>query len=155
MLCGLLCCGLDDAFDLWVAELLQDMDQQDLLVQECHTVLHQLHDDTRCLIAGAELGLKPLLPDDDKPLPQRAKAVCDWSSGFLYGVGLAGVAVDRQLSGEAREALSDLSEVTRMEWQDLGGESDEQALTEVSEFLWVAAMLVHTDLVVAGRTAKS
>ena len=45
----------------------------------------------------------------------RAEAVSGWAQGFLYGVGLAGVSPERDLSEETREALADISEVTRLD----------------------------------------
>ena len=146
VLCGLLCGGRSDALALWFADLFQHSDDADLLVQECQGSLRELHDETRQAIEGAGLGFSPLLPDDEKPLTERAKAVRDWSEGFLYGIALAGVTPQRMLAENTREALKDFSEITRMDWQSSDGEADEQALMEVSEFLWVAAMLVHDDL---------
>lgn len=154
MLCGLLCCGCADAISLWFAELFQQSDAADLLVQECQRALRQLFDETRQAIEGPGLGFSPLLPDDQEPITERAKAVCNWSAGFLYGIGLAGVSPQRMLSESTREALKDFTEITRMDWQSPDGEEDEEALMEVSEFLWVGAMLVHDDLV-PNETAKS
>ncbi|MET0094287.1 MAG: UPF0149 family protein, partial [Sedimenticola sp.] len=78
----------------------------------------------------------------------RARGVSEWCEGFLYGMGVAGVDPEVRLSGETREALNDLIEITRMDVDVLeDDEEDEDALVEVGEFLWVAAMLVHEELV--------
>jgi uncharacterized protein YgfB (UPF0149 family) len=146
MLCGLLCGGRPDALELWLADLLREADDSDLLVQECRGALCGLHQQTRQAMQEPGLGFSLLLPDDEKPLAVRGKAVCEWSEGFLYGLGLAGVSKQQTLSAETSEALKDCSEITRMEWTTLDGEDDEEALMEVSEFLWVAAMLVHEEL---------
>jgi len=155
-LCGLLCAGKTDAQEVWFAELFDKSDDQDLLVIECQQTLSHLHAETRDAIDGPGLGFQPLLPDDDRPIALRAKAVCDWSRGFLYGIGLAGVSADQELSDHTREALQDFSDITRMDTEGLTGDDEESEddLMQITEFLWVAAMLVHDDLV-HDETARS
>ncbi len=54
-----------------------------------------------------------------------------------------------QFSAETQDALNSLTEITRMDLDQLNpGEEDEEALMEVTEFIWVAAMLVHSEMVV-------
>jgi len=155
-LCGLICAGTTDAQAIWFAELFDKCDDQDLLVVECQQVLSRLHAETRDAIDDPGLGFQPLLPDDDSPIQLRAKAVCDWSQGFLYGIGLAGVSAEQALSDHTREALQDFSAITRMDTEGLTGDDEESEddLMQVMEFLWVAAMLVHDDLV-NDETARS
>ncbi|PLY14414.1 MAG: hypothetical protein C0631_11165 [Sedimenticola sp.] len=148
VLCGLLCCGRSDALSLWYRELLPDAADSDLLARECEASLRQLYNETKEAIDGPGLGFTPFLPDEEKSQKLRAAAVSEWCQGFLYGVGLAEISAQRQLSAETQEALHDFSEITRMDLDALAGEdSDEDALIEITEFLWVAAMLVHSDLV--------
>ncbi len=155
VLCGLLCAGRQDALELWFAELFEGSDPDDPLVAECQQVLSQLHGETREAIEGPGLGFQPLLPDDERPIRERAEAVRDWSQGFLYGVGVAGVSPERELSDHTREALQDFSDITRMEIEGLtDDEEDEDDLMQVTEFLWVAAMMVYDDLV-HDETARS
>ena len=77
----------------------------------------------------------------------------DWCRGFLYGLGLAGIS-DRDLSEQTREVFHDFTEVTRLDLAGLEeGEDNEDALTEIVEFLWVAAMLVYEERVAAREGA--
>ena len=156
VLCGLLCAGRQDALELWFAELFEGSDEDDELVTECRRLLSLLHGETREAIEGPGLGFQPLLPDDERPIRERAEAVRDWSQGFLYGIGLAGISPERELSEHTREALQDFSDITRMETEGLsdGDEEDEDDLMQVTEFLWVAAMMVYDDLV-HDETARS
>jgi yecA family protein len=159
VMCGLLCAGHQDAGEVWLNELFAGRDDDDLLVNECRQLLSLLYGETREAIEGPGLGFSPLLPEDDKPLPVRAAAVRDWSEGFLYGIGLAGVALEEALSEHTQEALQAFSEITRLDLDALTDEEDdeeesEDALMQVSEFLWVAAMMVHDDLV-PDETARS
>ncbi len=148
LLCGLLCAGKKDADRLWIQELFSDRGTANLLVEECKRFLKQIYEDTQEAINGPGLGFTPLLPDDEQPIIVRATAVSEWCQGFLYGVGVAGISPERQLSDETREALNDLAEITRMDHASLDdSEETNDALLEVTEFLWVAAMLVHEEMV--------
>jgi uncharacterized protein YgfB (UPF0149 family) len=99
-------------------------------------------------LADPELGFEPLLPEDDRPLVERAEAMVDWCRGFLGGFGLAGAGTHAKLSDEAQEILRDLGTVASSSF-DFGNEAeDEDALIEVQEFVRVAAMLLHTECTV-------
>lgn len=149
VLCGLLCAGCKEAQSLWLKELFTSRESADLLVGECRASLEQLYGETAEEMDGPGLGFTPFFPDENQPLRVRAAAVSDWCQGFLYGVGLAGVAIESELSDGVREALKDLSEISRLDLDDLvESEEAEADLMEVSEFLWVAAMLLHAERVV-------
>lgn len=112
----------------------EDQSLMQQLVRQCETEL-----------ADPELGFEPLLPEDDRPLVERAEAMVDWCRGFLGGFGLAGTEALAKLSDEAQEILRDLSAVASSAF-DFGNEAeDEDALIEVQEFVRVAAMLLHTE----------
>ncbi|OOG53940.1 hypothetical protein B0E47_12180 [Rhodanobacter sp. B05] len=107
--------------------------------------LDRLAQQTRAGLADTELGFEPLLPDDDRPLAERAEAMVDWCRGFLGGFGLGGAAAHAPLSDEAQEILRDLGTVAGSSF-DFGNESeDEDALIEVHEFVRMAAMLLFTE----------
>jgi yecA family protein len=145
MFCGLLCGGGAEPESLWLAQLLQDRDGLDLLVQECGQGLRSLGAETREAIDGPGLGFTPLLPDDERPLAERARALSEWCQGFLYGVGLTGTR-DQHLSPETAEALRNLADIVHLD-SDVAADSeeDEEAYTELTEFVWVAAMLIYEE----------
>ncbi|MEO8809222.1 MAG: UPF0149 family protein [Rhodanobacter sp.] len=96
-------------------------------------------------LADPEFGFELLLPEDDRPLAERAEAMVDWCRGFLGGFGLAGPTAHAPLSDEAQEVLRDLGTVAGSSF-DFGNESDdEDALIEVHEFVRMAAMLLFTE----------
>jgi yecA family protein len=143
MFCGLLCGGAREPETLWLGYLLEEMDPQDLLVQECEQDLLAVGAETREAIEGLELVFPTLLPDDARPLAERVQALKAWCQGFLYGLGLTGTS-DPNLSDEAAEALRDLAEIARADVElSRDAEEDESAYTELHEFLWVAATLIH------------
>lgn len=146
MLCGAICASAPGAAALWRRELLSELDARDLLVQECDQALDQLARQTMAAFNDPGLGVSLLLPDDGAPLPERIAALRDWSQGFLYGLGLAGITIER-LSTESAEALRDVAEIARLAADgDAGEEADEEAYAELAEFLWVAIMLVYADV---------
>ena len=96
-------------------------------------------------LADPELGFEPLLPEDDRPLSERAEATVAWCRGFLGGFGLAGANAHGKLSDEAQEVLRDLATIASSSL-DFGDETeDEDALIEVHEFVRMGAMLLHAE----------
>ncbi|MFC4728006.1 UPF0149 family protein [Coralloluteibacterium thermophilus] len=93
-----------------------------------------------------QFGFVLLLPDERDALDRRAEALLGWCRGFLGGFGLAAPSPDL-LSEDAREALDDLGRIagSRLSYED--AEGDEGALQEVTEFVRVAALLLHGDCV--------
>jgi len=153
ILCGLICAGHPQAEAAWLADVGPRVEVGDLLAEaaarRCRADLDALAERTRADIEGPGLGFSPLLPPDETPLLERATAVYDWCRGFLYALGVAGVG-ERDLSEQTREVFRDFADLTRMDLQDLDeGEDNEDALTEIVEFLWVAAMLVYEERVAA------
>jgi yecA family protein len=131
----------------WFEELFDQAEEGDLLVADCRSEVEELFTNTIRQIEDAGLGMQLLLPDDENSLATRAQAVSQWCQGFLYGIGLSGDAFEQQLSDEAKEALEDIASFTRM---DVGGieesEQEEGALVEITEFIWVASMLIRETL---------
>jgi uncharacterized protein len=146
MLCGLICAGHPDAEGAWMEEVLRGTDPGDLLVQECRLSLRTLARTTREEIDGPGLGFAPLLPGEDTPLAERAVGLYDWTRGFLYGLGVAGVD-EKDLSEQTREIFRDFAAITHLDLDGLRDETEEgeEALMELEEFIWVAAMLVYDE----------
>jgi uncharacterized protein len=146
ILCGLICAGHPDAERTWTEELLRGTDPADLLAQECRQSLHALAETTREEIEGPGLGFAPLLPADDASLTERAIGLYDWTRGFLYGLGVAGVD-EQELSEQTREIFRDFAAITHLDLEGLGEDTEEgeESLMELQEFVWVAAMLVYEE----------
>jgi uncharacterized protein YgfB (UPF0149 family) len=149
VLCGLLCAGASQAHVEWIEGLFKERPADDLLVREARQLLGQLYLASRQQIGDEGLEFMPLLPDDDAPLSQRATALVNWCEGYLYGLGMAGV-TEQQLAGDAKEALQDIAEFTRLDLDALQeGDNDESAYMELQEFLRVATLLIREELVSA------
>ncbi|MEJ2530046.1 MAG: UPF0149 family protein [Gammaproteobacteria bacterium] len=151
LLCGLVCAGEKEIQQRLAHEWFSSLPERDSAIEECQRAIDGLTQDIHVSVNGMDFGFPLLLPDDDSPLQQRAAAVRDWCEGFLYGVGLVELKSEDGLPEQVKEALSDLAEISRMDIDSVvGDEEEEEALTEVIEFIWVAVMLVHDELVEAG-----
>ena len=148
VLCSVLCCGKENAMAFWLEELTPpDADNADLLFQETKRQLERIYHVTNDAIDGPGGGFELLIPDDEASLTERATAIVEWCQGYLYGLGLASAPL-HQLSKETQEGLRDITEITRLDLESLSdSEQEEIDLTEVTEFIWVAAMLVREELV--------
>jgi uncharacterized protein YgfB (UPF0149 family) len=147
MLLGLLAAGAVDAEDCWLNEVLASADPADLAVGECRNLLCRLAAQTR-----EQLADQPdlLLPETSAGQQAMAAALVDWVRGFLFGISLAGLdpaaGAGDGISANAEEAINDLLDLTRLDLDSVGeGEADEAALTEITEFIRVAAMLVYEE----------
>ncbi len=146
VICGLICAGTSQAHVEWIENLFHDRPSEDLLVREARQMLGQLYIASRDQMADEGLEFALLLPEDAATLGERAQALVNWCEGFLYGLGMAGV-TEQQLVGDAKEALNDISEFTRLDLEALDeGESNESAFMELQEFLRVAALLIREEL---------
>jgi uncharacterized protein YgfB (UPF0149 family) len=148
LLCGLICGGEREVQQRLANEWFTSRIKDDPAVDECQLAIDELVQGVNSSVEGIDFGFPLLLPDDNNPLQERAVAVRDWCEGFLYGVGLVEFKDKDGLPAQVQEALNDISEISRMDIDGISGDEEEEAaLTEVMEFIWVAAMLVHDELV--------
>jgi uncharacterized protein YgfB (UPF0149 family) len=144
---GMLCGAVADLESQWAAAVYADLDPNDVLAQECRVQLEQVFAAAEEQMHDESFGLQLWLPDEQTSGINVSMALRDWAQGFLYGFGLAGEAVAQQLSEEGQEALRDFYEIGQLDADE--GELDEeeqQALTEIEEYMRVAAMLVYEDM---------
>ena len=146
-LCGYLCGGGLANSENWLSLVLSDDAIHEV---ESGTDLAQLYDATCAGLASEEFEFDLLLPDSDAPVAERGDALIAWCRGFLGGVGLSGADL-KKMSEETQDALTDLGRIAASELSYEDADSDEEAFEEVSEFVRVAAMLVHSDCVLGPR----
>ena len=139
MLCGMLCAGLDQ----WRPNLLEEADENDLLARAAVDELDRLWQLADRELRDRRMPVQLLLPDEERPVRERATALRDWSQGFLYGFGLGGKQKESLFQSEAGEALRDFSEISRMALDEFDdSEETEEALMQLAEYLWVATSLI-------------
>lgn len=128
----------------WLEAVFGDIDP--VQAPACRDALDRLLTTTAADLDADEVSLTLLLPGDANDLSIRAEALRAWCGGFLYGFGLAGPRSDAQLSQEASEALHDFAEISRMDTDTEADEESQAAITELEEYVWVAALLIHDDV---------
>lgn len=138
-LAGFVCGGGSPQSGRWLQQL--ELEGRDA---ERAAPVRALFDATCAQLADSSFGFELLLPDPETDLERRADAVVGWARGFLGGFGLA-AGPQPQLSEESAEALDDLGNIAASALSCDDPDNDEASLTEVCEFIRVAALLLLHD----------
>ncbi|MBZ9611884.1 UPF0149 family protein [Rheinheimera maricola] len=148
LIAGLLSAGVAaDAQQLLpvIQDFLNDGQALSLDVKQ-HVV--NLIDVTGKSLAEHDFNFALLLPSDDDSLPERLDAMVEWTQAFL--VGFAVQQTDLSLvSDDVREALDQLSEVTRIDihtTDDGSSEENEEAYFLVLEHIRMMALACYTEV---------
>ncbi len=141
MLAGMLCVNPVADCEQWLSQVFSET--RDGLGEADVATLHQLYDQTRKFLEAVDFSFALFLPEDDAALAERAQALSGWCQGFLYGVGYAGAALD--WPDDCAEILRDLADISQLD-ANASGEEDEEAYTEISEFVRVGVQLIRGDL---------
>ena len=115
------------------------------------SALDRLRATTVEAISDPGFGFELLLPDE-VATPVRAAAMFAWCRAFLGGFGLA--VGDKSLSEDGQEALGDLANLAAAHEEDVEQEGDEEALTEIEEYLRMAVLLLHADCALGPQQRK-
>lgn len=119
------------------------------LDDETFRALRKLDGTTRRQLLDEDLGFELLLPEDDQPLAARVVAMVAWCEGFLAGFGTAtGGRKEHELPEDVRLLLGTIGEFTRAEaGDDDNDEESERNYMELVEYLRIAAMTIHMEIV--------
>jgi uncharacterized protein len=143
-LCGALCSMSPYKMQDWVNEILPD---GTALSDESAAMLEKVFTATATSFGEQGMEFEPILPDDESPLNGRANALALWCTGFLYGLGTGHISDLEGLNGDVGEIVRDFTEISRATGDDADAdESNEQAYTELVEFIRVAAQVVFEEL---------
>lgn len=147
ILCGLLCAGHQGSPAQW-HEIMADINDETVAADDrTLAVLDKIYQQTRTQLNDVDLGFRLILPDDDAPLTVRAAALSQWCESFLYGLSFGGIDRHAQLPGDATETLSDLVEISRLEFEPESVDpEDEYHYSELVEYVRVATMLLNEEL---------
>lgn len=141
--------GADSGFG-WLAQVLEGTGEADRERAECEAMLSALFETTYRQLEQRLSEFEPLLPADSDSTAARAAALAHWCEGFLHGLvssSHAGALKARLAAAPVADIIKDMLEVTRASAEDGDGdESDEQAYTEIVEYLRVAAQLIYEEL---------
>ena len=150
LLCSRLALAGSDGASRWLAQVLADTDPDNTLRTECEAMLEALCTATWQQLAERQSDFMLLLPDDDDPAQVRIEAMGQWCEGFLHGLvsETHGDKLRERLASEPlSDIIKDMLEITRATVDDdADAESSENELSELVEYLRVAAQLTYEEL---------
>lgn len=146
VLCARFCTETRPDPAAWVQEVIGQQDSNNLQVRNSQETLAHLYLQTEQLFQNALEQFDLLMPDDHEPLDVRMQALVDWCSGFLSGLGLAGLEDNESLDLEIREIMQDFIEITRMDVAVDDVEENEAAFTEIEEYVRIGVMTIGLSL---------
>ena len=146
MLSGVLCGGMRFDQAQWLLHLSGRDDLSPFEAGEPLAAIDELVSHTRDALDRSDLSFALLLPEDERPLSERAQAFAHWCRGFLSGFGLSGIADLRVLGEDARGFLEDVERFGSLAIPQGGDEDDERAFTELTEFTRMGVLIVRDDV---------
>ncbi|MES1196919.1 MAG: YecA family protein [Steroidobacter sp.] len=151
-LCGVLCTVKNLSVEHWLQEILategddQPIEAFDLQSLPASPALEQLFGETRQTLHDDAMEFMLLLPDDDLPLMVRVAAMAQWVAGFLYGFGTGAIHMN-EFPEPVSEALQDFTQIARANPDEVvESEEDENAYTELVEYLRAAVQVIYDEL---------
>ncbi len=148
-LCGLLCGRADLEPQEWLALTTTEaeaIEQGDILAAEAAEWLSELFFQTVAALSDNNLNFYPLLPEDDSETVQ-LEAIAQWAQGFLMGLSLAGIEKFTDYPEEVGEFVEAMTSISSADDYDLAGDnSDEEAITELVEFIRIGVLLVNEEM---------
>ncbi len=129
----------------WINQLFPELVDQDPIID----LLHEITAWTRNSLDAEEISFTPLLPDDDAGFGICGQALGRWCSGFLSGLGLAGIDKSQPLPGEVVEAIEDFErasrELAKVDENMIGSEEDNADLFEIVEYVRIAVLTIAAE----------
>lgn len=119
---------------------------EDAQAQAATEALEKLYDQTHQQLKGDDFEFNLLLPEDDRGFEERVEALAQWCQGFVSGLNLMGVDLNRHFNEEVDEALQDLVKLSCLsldQEENSGTQENESAYVELSEYARVAVMLIR------------
>ena len=144
-LCGFIGVGAINQAEAYIKELIEDVD------------VHQHEADVRALVNLLQIVYQQmetmsfdfhlLVPDDDAPLPARAKAMSRWCHGYSDGFLQSGIDITELKTDESRDALYHITEVSQLDYDSISiSEEDEKAFVELYEYVRMAVLMIHSEV---------
>jgi len=98
-------------------------------------------------LGGLEDEFQLLLPNENQPIAERAKALSNWCQGFLYGLALGGDPIDEESPDMVHEALRCISEIAQLDFDQIEvTEMDGIAYEGVIEFITNSVPIIYSSL---------
>jgi uncharacterized protein YgfB (UPF0149 family) len=149
ILSGLICIKASDAQVLWrdhiIAELGENKDPAP--EEQINTLLLPAYQETLRQLTSPDCDFQPVLPDDSASIAERTRALAQWAQGLLVGMSYGGLQDLKDLPVDSKEILMDMTKIAKAGGYAVEGtEEDENAFTEIAEYLRAAVLLVFQEL---------
>lgn len=136
--------------NVWLAQVLENTDENNAFSKECRSQLMELFQATHKVLFERQSAFEPLLPDDGEDTAVRTEALANWSEGYLHGLVSSrhDDALRERIAAEpVADIVRDMLQITRAGVDDaVGAEDNEAAYQEIVEYLRVAAQLIYEEL---------
>ncbi|MEL0629743.1 UPF0149 family protein [Psychromonas aquatilis] len=141
VLSGFVCGGIKLEDNSW-QPLFNDVVNEGMgLPHSVKNLISEIYSDVVKQCSDDGLGFNLLLPDDEKPLDERAEAMAQWSQGFLVGFGMVQQSLN-QAPDDVQEVIRDIRDISQLSLDfEQEDEESEIAFSEIVEYLRVSAML--------------
>ncbi|MGI9316435.1 MAG: UPF0149 family protein [bacterium] len=140
LICGLACSGVTADTIRTRAYLFQlsDLEHIEIIEGMFSLAERDLQDDA--------FSFELMLPPDDASQLERGEALSSWCQGFLQGICHDNADALTLNSAPVKEALEDILQIGHIELDPNEQEQNERSLSELEEFLRVAAQLIYDEL---------
>jgi uncharacterized protein len=149
LLCALMCAHARINREAWVDSLLSShIEPNDEKAREAYQMLHDVFNITKDAFLANEFELPILLPEDDSPLPERIDALGEWCQGYLTGLHLLGMDVEKNGNADIQECLQDLLAISQVELtpEDQMDQESEGHFLSLEEHARVAVLTIMQEL---------
>ena len=144
-LCGLLLDSSDMA--TWLKHTLDNLPEAgDVLAAEQLSLLKEFFEQSREQMNTDDLSFELLLPDEIDDFGNRLLGLSSWCQGFLYAVGIIGLGKRGELDEVSQECLSDLLEISKLDYQQVYDEESELQFIEVVEHVRMSVLMLNEAL---------
>ena len=134
----------------WFALILEDSDPGAAEHSENVALIDDVYAETYRQLVERQSDFAPLLPDDSESPEVVATGLAEWCEGFLHGLvtDVKATELKQKLAASPlSDIIRDLLEMTRATVdEDEDDDAIDEALTELVEYLRVAAQLVYEEL---------
>jgi yecA family protein len=149
LLCALLSADVSLRQEAWVDSLLSEhIEASNLEGQQAYRTLKHLFTVTADAFAADDFSLPLLLPHDDAPLEERIDHLAEWCQGYLTGLHLLGIAIEKNTNADIQAAITDLLDISQVEMaaEDQQDPESEARYLELVEFVKVAVLAIAIEL---------
>jgi len=171
MFCGLLSLQLDAQLSQCLRYVFSgesssveiDKDDEDKLKVDCIKNLQKVFDQTRIDLNDVNIEFNLLIADDDDALSLRISDLQFWTQGYLFGLGIAGLDIERSINknlseangqdestankvSEISEMIRDIVQISHISVEGLGDSEDsEKDFYELSEYVRIGVLYIQEE----------